>query len=941
MELSEEFNELKELRSLLNEISISFNTEEILKKCLVHLTETQTFNFQFAVINLIDPFSKTVKAWIPSRKHYPELQHEIWRDVKLDTSINKLPDNDIILIVSKNDCVIKVKAEKICFLEGTSDEEIILDPRVYKKWGHERLTRYFIPLMDATSGGESFTFGVLEMGFLTNTFPFKETPTLLDKIKIYIDNLVQVYYKLYVQEKTKQFDDIINSLTKTPSHQVYLKRVIETLCIYLECDKGQICIASFNDNFHEWNPAYYESRYYKFDSTEIEKIYSVDTFLPGYINPVEVQKKTYQDRHSNYIKKLDRNFSSGTGLDKINSFYSVPFMNNDNCIGVITLYSAYPNYFDTLKRNSISNIVPTIYETYVRKKTHHLLSKLVLPLNIFGEIAETLKSTMELIKEYFVGANVKIFLDKTTTGHKPTLFELNEINIFSTSEAISVKNRLGTNELSIDKDSNRLFITSSISLSTGRTQKEVYGFIQVEVGESITISEDDKIFISQCSSKLAMTLNFIDLFKAFMSVPTSLALGHDKAIYSQIEANAKDLFKAEPVCLFQFTTSDTFKLVRLTESNDLKFAINEEQGTSGTKEPNMVVEVMKYKEIYVRNKDDYDKNWSPDRRGWKKGFFKNDFYSREGIESFAAILLEYNNTPLGVLFLNYRDRKHVYGFNDTFKRQFKIFAILATQGIMFAKLSRENNNLNGMNMRFNKPFVDSLILLGLIHGIENEALAAKDNLEDLEEELQNAKVDPDSKTWFTKELSFVSGPVKTLYNSLNTFRTFRNSRGEKFFFVEKSLVELVEETIVLVKAKADFNNINIDYKNLDGNKIILNIDINAVKHILLNFIFNAIESIADQKSWKRREIRIEYEALEKSNTILIKVSDSGPGISPEIRSRLFGSYQTTKNYGTGMGLSISRYLADINHGAIDFEEKLSDKGKWTSFILKLPLKNKF
>jgi signal transduction histidine kinase len=80
------------------------------------------------------------------------------------------------------------------------------------------------------------------------------------------------------------------------------------------------------------------------------------------------------------------------------------------------------------------------------------------------------------------------------------------------------------------------------------------------------------------------------------------------------------------------------------------------------------------------------------------------------------------------------------------------------------------------------------------------------------------------------------------------------------------------------------------------------IDPSAVKQVLLNLCFNAIQALEDQAG--NHWIRISTRRLK--DQIEFAVSDSGPGISPEMQSRLFQPFQSTKSTGFGLGLAICR-----------------------------------
>ncbi len=75
--------------------------------------------------------------------------------------------------------------------------------------------------------------------------------------------------------------------------------------------------------------------------------------------------------------------------------------------------------------------------------------------------------------------------------------------------------------------------------------------------------------------------------------------------------------------------------------------------------------------------------------------------------------------------------------------------------------------------------------------------------------------------------------------------------------------------------------------------------------------------------------------IDKKN-MMIKISDSGPGITGEHLKNIFEPFFTTKDVGegTGLGLSVSQGIINDHKGNIAVE---SEEGKGTSFIIKLPI----
>ena len=66
----------------------------------------------------------------------------------------------------------------------------------------------------------------------------------------------------------------------------------------------------------------------------------------------------------------------------------------------------------------------------------------------------------------------------------------------------------------------------------------------------------------------------------------------------------------------------------------------------------------------------------------------------------------------------------------------------------------------------------------------------------------------------------------------------------------------------------------------------------------------------------------------------IRISDTGPGIPPELREKIFRLYFTTKQGGSGIGLAMSFRIVQLHDGTIDFS---SEPGKGTTFVIRLPI----
>jgi signal transduction histidine kinase len=128
----------------------------------------------------------------------------------------------------------------------------------------------------------------------------------------------------------------------------------------------------------------------------------------------------------------------------------------------------------------------------------------------------------------------------------------------------------------------------------------------------------------------------------------------------------------------------------------------------------------------------------------------------------------------------------------------------------------------------------------------------------------------------------------------------------------------------------------------------LHIDPRQMVQVLVNFITNAVQSMPEGGSvrvsarliakcgLRNAELKSEIQNLKSEidgNCIEISVSDTGEGISPENRKKLFQPLFTTKPKGIGLGLVVCKNLVEANNGRIEVQSEL---GKGTTFTMTLP-----
>jgi two-component system sensor kinase FixL len=153
------------------------------------------------------------------------------------------------------------------------------------------------------------------------------------------------------------------------------------------------------------------------------------------------------------------------------------------------------------------------------------------------------------------------------------------------------------------------------------------------------------------------------------------------------------------------------------------------------------------------------------------------------------------------------------------------------------------------------------------------------------------------------------------------------SRGESERRIE-SVKKLVEEASALALVGAKEQGIRVRFQ-IDAAHDLVLVDKVQIQQVMLNLIRNAMEAMEQSL---RRELLIASRSPD-GDLVEVSVADTGLGIAPEISAQLFQPFVTTKLYGMGVGLSISRSIVESHGGQIAVEP---NPGGGTVFRFTMP-----
>jgi nitrogen fixation/metabolism regulation signal transduction histidine kinase len=234
-------------------------------------------------------------------------------------------------------------------------------------------------------------------------------------------------------------------------------------------------------------------------------------------------------------------------------------------------------------------------------------------------------------------------------------------------------------------------------------------------------------------------------------------------------------------------------------------------------------------------------------------------------------------------------------------------------------------------LRAQKQFAWREVARRVAHEIKNPltpiSLSAEQihrHIDRLAATLKSAEVESPSVAVIRRSSEVISSSVESMralvdqFAALAQFPTAEPRPADLNTIIENSLALFAGrlQSILLVK-------------RLDPNLPLVLADPEAMKRALGNLIDNAAEAM--QQSLLR-ELRIST-ALLPSGMVELAVSDTGSGLTDEMRERLFLPYFSTKQRGTGLGLAIAAKIIQEHQGTIRAERNLPAGAK---FIVELP-----
>jgi two-component system nitrogen regulation sensor histidine kinase NtrY len=182
------------------------------------------------------------------------------------------------------------------------------------------------------------------------------------------------------------------------------------------------------------------------------------------------------------------------------------------------------------------------------------------------------------------------------------------------------------------------------------------------------------------------------------------------------------------------------------------------------------------------------------------------------------------------------------------------------------------------------------------------------------------KQDPNSPAVIEEGAKTIIQEARTIKSMVDEFSNF--ARMPKVELRPADLRQLIEQTVVLFRGI--FAQVEVEADLAADIPPAVQLDPEQMKRALINIFDNAIEAM-DKKG--KILVRAVYE--KKQQQVSIEISDTGPGISTEDKTKLFLPYFSTKKKGTGLGLAIVNQIIREHNGSIRAENVQPNGAKFT------------
>jgi signal transduction histidine kinase len=216
---------------------------------------------------------------------------------------------------------------------------------------------------------------------------------------------------------------------------------------------------------------------------------------------------------------------------------------------------------------------------------------------------------------------------------------------------------------------------------------------------------------------------------------------------------------------------------------------------------------------------------------------------------------------------------------------------------------------------------------GVAHQVNNPLMNIMGQLELIRRLKIADRIEPEIATRFEKHFSRLEGNFKKINSIISALLVIGRAKPKESFSHCK-IVEVIEQAIEYAKVKTPEREISLSSDQLNelnffGNEVLL-------IQMFGNLLINALDATEEQT-----HPRVSIDMTCNNSSLEFVIRNSGPKIDKEIIQSIFDPFFTTKKIsdGSGLGLVLSRTIAQLHGGTLTYDPNQSD----TAFIVSLPI----
>ena len=208
----------------------------------------------------------------------------------------------------------------------------------------------------------------------------------------------------------------------------------------------------------------------------------------------------------------------------------------------------------------------------------------------------------------------------------------------------------------------------------------------------------------------------------------------------------------------------------------------------------------------------------------------------------------------------------------------------------------------------------------LRHEIMNSITPIVSHVETLNEILEDDSSWVDNRQSLSTEttediasaLKTIENRSKGLLHFVDAYRSFSEIPTPTLETIK--VHELLDRLIQLYQGETKRLNIQVNHQ-VNPPNLKIQADQELIDTVLINLFKNAVEAVSNSKH-PTIELRAQMDPF---GSVFIEIKDNGPGIIPEAQDRIFVPFYTTKEKGSGIGLSLSRQIMQMHQGNLTFD----------------------